>query len=97
MLTYFLNDKFAHVINLFNNGTKTTHIFKDHWISFQEFEDCGRNVSYIIAHDYGTGEKTFVSMSKEEMSTLRKEMNCDHDIGSTFKKALATYSMAFLS
>ena len=102
MLTYTLNDKFAHVINLFRDGARSTHIFEDHWISFQMFEEKGRTVCYIIAHDYGTGEKTFLPLSMDEMCTLRKEIKrvegttygIRDNEGSDFKKAVARYIRA---
>jgi len=102
MLTYTLSDKFAHIINLFRDGARSTHIFEDHWLSFQMFDEKGHTVCYIIAHDYGTGEKIFLPMSMDEMSTLRKEIKrvegtvygTRNTEGSDFKKAVARYIKA---
>jgi hypothetical protein len=98
MLTYTLSDKFAHIINLFRDGARSNHIFEDHWISFQMFDEKGHTVCYIIAHDYGTGEKIFLPLSMDEMSTLRKEIKRVEGIRDTestdFKKAVARYIKA---
>ena len=102
MLTYALNDKFAHVITLFRNGEKTSHVFDDHHLTFQEFDENWSTVYYIIAHDYGTQEKTFLVLTKDEIDTLRREIKrVDGTVygirdgeGIAFKKAVEAFNSA---
>jgi hypothetical protein len=91
--TYSTTDSFSNVITLFRNDERVTHVFRDHRISLHELEENGLGaLYYLIAHDYGTGEKTFVWLKdKEEYDILKKEMNRDLNEANNFKKALASY------
>lgn len=95
MLTY-TNDECKHTITLFRNGDKKTHAFHDHWLSLHDVEENRRGmIYYVMAHNYGTGEETFVSLTKQEFDTLEREMNRVGDEASNFKKSLAAFNAHF--
>jgi hypothetical protein len=94
MITY-TNDECKHTITIFRKGHKKTHAFHDHWLSLYELEENGRDaIYYLMAHDYGTGEGTFVSLTKEEFHTLDREIN-HRDEAQDFKKALKAFNTHF--
>jgi hypothetical protein len=94
MLTY-TNDECKHTITIFRNGDKKTHAFHDHWLSLHDMEENRRGmIYYVMAHNYGTGEETFVSLTKQEFKILEREINCG-DEASNFKKSLAAFNKLF--
>ena len=91
--TYVLNDDSAHVITLFRNDERVSHVFRDHWLEFREIAENGMGpLYYIIAHDYGTGEETLLSLKdQKEYDILEREINRNADEVANFKKSVEGY------
>ena len=103
MITY-TNDNGKHTITMFGNGLKT-YVFNDHWLSLNErktyvFKDHRLSlhelqenvIYYLMAHDYDTGEGSFVCLTKEEFHILDREIIRGTDEASNFKKSLTAFN-----
>lgn len=90
--TFAVNNECVYTITLFRKGERVSHVFRDHRISIHERSENGRGpFYYLIAHDYGTGEETFVWLKNQaEFDFIEKEMNRGTD-ENNFKEALTNY------
>jgi hypothetical protein len=72
-----MNEKCERIISLWRNGERVHHVFPDHWLEFREVAENGRGpLYYIIAHNYGTGEKTLVFLKdQQEYDILERELS----------------------
>jgi hypothetical protein len=92
MLTYAMGDDGEHRISFFREGElPVTRIFRDHWLRL-EVEKNGREILYyLLAHHYGTGEVTFISIDSEEFETIKLNVKSDRTGSANFKKGLKAY------